>query len=365
MATRRQIRRQVRRRHPGWTPAQITRRTQKRLANQQLANYDPTKAGPPPPAVQKAIDKYIGGQVSAYTKPRQSAITGYTQSLAGALGGISPAIGAAYGQAEQQQSALDTALADRLNASGQETASTLGAALAAAGQSEHPANAVRNEALGASNAAFATGSASQSQLISQGAASQAYGAQLPGIAAMGGLQASRGLQAQGQAMIPELRKEYDANELQKWIARTGLGLDKSQLRENRRQFNQGLKLDKVKLAIDTAQDVSKDAATRHKARQTVISSTRKSGLTYLEKLKKAAGTSGSNLVPGAKKSNLTYSQAVRKVRSRIAPDLRAAGVSRPRINRIAAWIVKQGGISKPTPASVAVQGAQDILGGAF
>jgi hypothetical protein len=116
------------------------------------------------------------------------------------MGQYGPASKAIYGQAQQGQSAVDSALGATLGGQGQSGQDALAASLAKI--NADPGTAARLEGTAAANTAGAVGaqagrgSSALSNLISQGASAQDMGAKLPGIAGEFGLQATRTAQNQ-------------------------------------------------------------------------------------------------------------------------------------------------------------------------
>ena len=175
---------------PNQAAATATAKTQSSL--DQYTNYLNTNMGR---VTAQANAEYAGivnpiiSGAEQQQKQGAQAIGQYTNQLAGALGNITPQIQQAYSTAEQQQSALDTAIQAELQGNGSAQASALQQTLGMAGQDTSPAAQAAANAQGVAGASYATGSASLSSLLSQGAASTAYGATLPGIAALAGYQA--------------------------------------------------------------------------------------------------------------------------------------------------------------------------------
>lgn len=322
------------------------------------AGWNPVAPGPLPPKYQNLLNSFLNQQVNAYAQPRQNAITGYTKAFAGELGRIAPQIGQAYSQAQGAQSSLDTALANRLQQQGQETAGGLEQALGAAGQSTLPAALTAQQAVGVGNASFAQGSASLSQLLGQGAAAQAYGAKLPGIAALGGLQATKQLQAQGQSMIPDLKNQFLANELQKWISRTGLGMDKAQLKEQKRQANiqhqeflanlnlenqkfiQGAFQDQVKQAQQAGKQAQEQKAAKFKAIDGALSS----AISAAEKWQDGSGGGG---LTGEGGGGLSWSQAYKRVQDRLQHKLGTWNLPGSKLRKLTVYVLRQAGYKVP------------------
>lgn len=183
--------------------AQQTAKSQSTL-NQYL-NYLGTNMGRVPPINYAAIGKQANSELEGMVSPLlqgynqqltagTQAINQYTGQLATQLGNIGTQIGGIYNQAEQQQSALDTAIQAELAGNGGQQAAALQTALQNAGQSTAPAAQEAASATGIAGAQYAEGSASLASLLGQGAAAQAYGATLPGIARLSGLQALGSLQ---------------------------------------------------------------------------------------------------------------------------------------------------------------------------
>lgn len=183
--------------------AQQTAKSQSTL-NQYL-NYLGTNLGRVPAINYGAIGSQANNELEGMVSPLlqgynqqlasgTQAINQYTGQLSTQLGNIGTQIGGIYNQAEQQQSALDTAIQAELAGNGGQQAAALQTALQNAGQDTAPAAQAAANATGAAGAQYAEGSASLASLFGQGAAAQAYGATLPGIAKLSGLQALGNLQ---------------------------------------------------------------------------------------------------------------------------------------------------------------------------
>lgn len=135
--------------------------------------------------------------IEARSQSGSNAIGGYTKSLEGLFSNVAPQTAGIYNQAIQAQSGVNSELANRLGNFGQQQQQQIGNKLAYAGPSGQ--SVASNAGLvgqGAANAGFAKGAAETSMLRTQGAAAQAYGAQLPGIAGLTGLQTIKHLQNQ-------------------------------------------------------------------------------------------------------------------------------------------------------------------------
>jgi hypothetical protein len=132
----------------------------------------------------------INAEIDRRTREGQANIRGATSALATELAKYGPAAAAAYSGAEQSQTQVNEALANRLGA--------LGGQVAAAAPTGHAA-ALGAVGTGAANAGYAAGSAETSRLIAERAASGDYGAKLPGIAALSGTQSARSLASQLEA----------------------------------------------------------------------------------------------------------------------------------------------------------------------
>ena len=165
-------------------------------ANAELrSELSPTLAG-------LAQEQAAGGQ----------AIGQYTSQLASSLAGVQPGIAGAYTQAEGQQAAIDAALAQQLTTGGTAAAGQLAATLAQRGQDTAPAAALAAQGKGLAGANLATGSASLSALVGEGAAANAYGKTLPGIANLAGRQSlgalEQGITQQANTAIGKAQAGY-------------------------------------------------------------------------------------------------------------------------------------------------------------
>jgi len=140
---------------------------------------------------QDMIGQEVAGIQKGYLaqqKAGSQAIVGDTQTYVNELGKIGAQADQAYTTAENQQSALDTALGSALQSGDVgAAASKLTQALAAAGQNTAPGAAAQAAASQTGASQYASASAGLSQLFAQGAAQKAYDATLPGIAKAQGL----------------------------------------------------------------------------------------------------------------------------------------------------------------------------------
>lgn len=162
-----------------------------------------------PAQIRQQAQAEIAPQISALSKALQSqvagasrAITGYTGSLADALAGTD--FSAPYTQAEGQQAAVDSALAQALSGAGTQGAADLQARLAALNEPNavNPAAAaVAATGQGNSNTVLGAGSSNLSALIADRAAASSYGQKLPGIARLAGAQDIANVQGNAQQTL--------------------------------------------------------------------------------------------------------------------------------------------------------------------
>jgi hypothetical protein len=135
--------------------------------------------------------------IEARSRSGSAAIGGYTKELGNLFSNVAPQTAGIYNQAIQSQSGINSQLADRLGAFGQGLQGEVGNKLAFAGQvGQDIAGQAGQTAQGAANAGFAKGAAETSMLNAHSAAAQTYGAKLPGIAGLTGLQSIKHLQQQ-------------------------------------------------------------------------------------------------------------------------------------------------------------------------
>lgn len=144
------------------------------------------------------ILQQIQAAIEARSKSGQAAIQGYTGELGHLWSGIAPATGQYYDTARGQQSQVNSEVANRLGSVGQALGSEIGNKISYAPEAVQKdiAGGAATTAQGVANANFTKGSAGLEALIAEGAAAKAYGAQMPGIAGLTGLQSSKQLQAQ-------------------------------------------------------------------------------------------------------------------------------------------------------------------------
>lgn len=149
--------------------------------------------------IQPIIDE-INRSIAARSASGTASIKGYTDAFASLLAQQAGTSGVPYQQAQAQQAGADAALAQRLSGAGtslgDELRTKLMQADAGAAFTDQVAGQVAGTGQGASNASYATGNASLSDLIARGASAKTYAGSLPGIARLGGLQQTG--QYQGQ-----------------------------------------------------------------------------------------------------------------------------------------------------------------------
>jgi len=156
------------------------------IEQQAQGLLDPVKT-----AILDAINTRVGAE--------QGAITSYSKDLAGLMGSYAPASRASYGNAEVGQAAVDAATGATLQGQGQAGQAELAAKLAEINADPGTTARLNTEAganvTGAVGALAGRGSSSLSDLISRSASAQDYGAKMPGVAGLYGLQATKSAQA--------------------------------------------------------------------------------------------------------------------------------------------------------------------------
>jgi hypothetical protein len=147
-----------------------------------------------------ALIDQIRQAIEGRSRSGTAAIGSLTNQLGGLMSGVGPASQKIYDTARASGSQINDALANRLGQFGQglagEQAGKFALQGAPAGVAGQIAGGAQQTAQGAANAGFARGSAGTEMLNTQGAAAGAYGAALPGIAGLTGIQNERNLQAQ-------------------------------------------------------------------------------------------------------------------------------------------------------------------------
>lgn len=157
---------------------------------QQYLQYTQTNMGRTAQQIINGMTKPIIDAYTAQQKAGDQSIVNSTQTYVNELNNISGRAEGAYTTAENQQSALDTALGTALQGGDVgAAASKLTQALAAAGQDTTPGVAAQAAANQTGASVYAGASASLSQLFAQGANQKAFDAQQPGLARGAGLQA--------------------------------------------------------------------------------------------------------------------------------------------------------------------------------
>lgn len=207
--------------------------------------------------------------IEARSRSGQAAISGLTRELGGLWAGVAPAAGQIYERAQGQQRQVNTDLANRLGSFGQGLQGEITGKLQAQGAPQgvvgEIAGGAGTTAQGVANANFAKGSAGLEALLAQGAAEQAYGAKLPGIAGLTGQQHGRQLEAQlSQSLADQLgqigaRGAGDESslythlldlELQKAIAKQSGLINQDKLAADTRYKNQTLRYKQQKDRYD-------------------------------------------------------------------------------------------------------------------
>lgn len=202
------------------------------------------------------VIKQITDAINARTNAQQSAVTGYTGELARLYGLYTGESGKAFDQGIASSATVNDALANRLAGVTSSTGTDLAAKLASI--SADPATAARISGdvaaagKGAGNAGFALGSADLSALIGQKANAGDYGAKLPGLAGLYGLQATKQAQGQGSTDLASALTQLEGNAPS--LATSLL----SQIQTNRNQQQQ-LDFEKSQFGVKTKQ--TKAAAT--------------------------------------------------------------------------------------------------------
>lgn len=132
----------------------------------------------------------ITAAVNARAASQQQAVRGYTNQVAQQLAAGAHTLSDPYQQAAQQSAAATQALSDRIQSGGQQTGGDLAAKLAALNAPAVGQTAARvgQEGVGAGNALYATGNADIQELLKNAASAGSYGAKLPGIARLGGIE---------------------------------------------------------------------------------------------------------------------------------------------------------------------------------
>jgi len=198
--------------------------------------------------------KQINSGFDARARAGQGAIAGYTNELAQSLVGAKAQTHDIYAQAQGEQSAIDTALANRIAAAGAGGGAELGQKLATAGLSPD-ANTLAQQGAGAAAASAGSSSASLSSLVARGAASENYAGQLPGLAKLGGLQRAKDYAAQLESeratQVGDLRSKIPAliqsilgdvrnQEFQKAAANLSYGGDLAKIQADTAYHNEAL-----------------------------------------------------------------------------------------------------------------------------
>jgi hypothetical protein len=127
----------------------------------------------------------------------QSALGGYTDTLAQLFGKYGTQSKAGFDQAKLEQSAVDATLGAALHGDAGAAQTDLAGKLDGLGNADYASKLTAdlgNAYKGAEGVQAATGANTLGMLINQGANAQDYGAKLPGVAGLFGLSATKGLQ---------------------------------------------------------------------------------------------------------------------------------------------------------------------------
>ena len=234
-------------------------------------------------------------QIGSAQRQGSKAIGELTREVAGRMAPIAGQTGAIYQGAMNQTQGFEQQMANMLRQSGLETQQGLEAQAQQAGsQAAIPMlQSVGQEAAGGAAASFALGGTALQRLAAEGAAQQAYGARLPGVASLGGqaalaalareaTAASAGVSAQLPGLQADtyrmLRSEEDsradaANQrrgqlasalmdwnqnlqnigLQTYITDLGFFGDRQEARQSARQFMEEMGLRRSEAEADLAQ----------------------------------------------------------------------------------------------------------------
>lgn len=159
------------------------------------------------PVVQR-----ITAAINAQAKSGTQAVQGYTNQLASIFGNAGQGVTNAFAPAEAATAAANSALADRVTGIGNQNSDALASRLASinAPDAVDPAvAALRQAAVGAGNASYATGDASLEQMLAQHGNASAYAAKLPDIARLSGVQQVANVQGQaGKDLADQLSPIY-------------------------------------------------------------------------------------------------------------------------------------------------------------
>lgn len=200
------------------------------------------------PIFQNAIQA-ITGQANRTSQLGVNAIQGYNQNYMATLPHIQGQVAEIYNQAKGETAGVNDALANFIRDQGARATTDLAGQATAAGQTGAGAAQLAAVGAGASGATAAYGGSALERLIGQGAAEQAYTAQLPAFAQAGTMQTLGGflagqqntLRDQTQNLTSQLPGQLQ-NTYQSLLDRE---LQKTQLRQGQQAkvadyYNQGL-----------------------------------------------------------------------------------------------------------------------------
>lgn len=161
---------------------------------------------------QAQIDPIIAAVTSKANQQASGAsdaIKGLTDSYAAELGQLAPSLSAPYEQSAQQQAAIDEALRQSLTGAGSDLASGLSDRLKALEGSSggsalaEAASGLASQGASSGNQQLASGSAALSNLLGDKAAAAEYGASLPAIARLAGVQQLGQVEGNAQQQIAQ------------------------------------------------------------------------------------------------------------------------------------------------------------------
>lgn len=170
-----------------------------------------TRAGLLLDPVVKQVTDLLNARINA----EQNAVTGYSGELARLFGLYSGTAGKAFDSGIASTAAVNDALANRLagvtTAAGNDLAAKLAAINADPGTAARISSDLAAAGKGAGNAGFALGSADLSTMLGRKANAQEYGAKLPGLAGLYGLNDTRAVQQRGTQDLASALTDIQGN----------------------------------------------------------------------------------------------------------------------------------------------------------
>lgn len=258
-------------------------------------------------ALLDPLVKQITDAINARTGQQQQAITGYSGELGRLFGLYNTQADPSFNTNIASEATVNDSLANRLAGVTSDTGGDLAAKLAAIGADPATAARVTGDVqaagTGAGNTGFALGSADLSKLIGDKSNSDTYGAKLPGLAGLYGLQSTKQAQAQGTT---------DLSTALTTLEQSAPGLTSSLLSQIQSNKNQ-----QQQLAFEKQQfgDKTKAATTAATTKTNTVDTTLSKSLGFL------VNAQGNPVLKGGKIVEMPQSSTTRKANASLSKSL--------------------------------------------